>query len=199
MLERWFVQFKSWTGVGKCSEGRSNIVTVDFTESILVPDLKNECKRVETSRDNTDTGINWNFLPHMPPHVTNVPAVYKKTILMLWSLYSLTRFPATDRLFCMSCSSPKRYLFTLSYKLSTATSLLCLTNYPLLLQQFLMRLKWPPLVLHPLIPYGDICLSKAFTTTISVTASEVNISGSHIITDYVGSPTMETSWTLCGH
>lgn len=177
LLERWFVQFKSWTGVGKCSEGRPNTVTVDSTESPLLPNLKNECRRAETSRDKTDTRLNWNFLPH----VTDVPVVYKQTILMLRSLYSLTRLLPAYRLFRLSCSSPKSCLFTLSYRLSTSPltginedemTSFCITPIDTL--------------------WGQMLIKVVYHTATSVTASEVSISGSpHIITDYVGSPTTE--------
>lgn len=184
LLERWFVQFKSWNGVRKCSEGRPNTVTVDSTESPLVPNLKNECKRAETSRDKTDTGLNWNFLPHVPPqfpHVTDVAVVYKQTILMLRSLYSLTRLLPAYRLFRLSCSSPKSCLFTLSYRLSTFP----LTGFN--------EAEMASFCITPIDTlWGQMLIKVVYNTATSVTASEVSISGSpQIITDYVGSPTTE--------
>lgn len=181
LLERWFVQFKSWIGVGKCSEGRPDPVMVDCTESSLVPNLKNECKRAETSRNKTDTGVHLNFLPHAPPHVTDVPVVYKQTILMLRSLYSLTRLLPAYRLFRLSCSSPNSCLFTLSYRLSASP----LSGFN--------EAEMNSFCITPIdTMWGQMLIKVVYHTATSVTASEVSISGSpHIITDYVGSPTTE--------
>lgn len=181
LLERWFVQFRSWTGMGKCSEGRPSTVILGCIESPLVPNLKNECKRAETSRNKTDTGVHWNFLPHVLPHVTDVPVVYKQTILMLRSLYSLTRLLPAYRLFRLSCSSPKSCLFTLSYRLSSSP----LSGFN--------EAEMASFCITPIdTMWGQMLIKVVYHTATSVTASETSISGSpHIITDYVGSPTTE--------
>lgn len=181
LLERWLVQFKSWTGVGKCSEGRPSTVIVGCIESPLVPNLKNECKRAETSSNKSDTGVHCNFLPHVPTRVTDVPVVYKQTILMLRSLYSLTRLLPAYRLFRLSCSSPKSCLFSLSYRLSSSP---------------LSRFNEAEMASFCITPidtmWGQMIIKVVYHTATSVTSSEVSISGSpHIITDYVGSPTTE--------
>eukprot|EP01018_Ginkgo_biloba_P039158 Gb_20559 [translate_table: standard] len=184
LLERWFVQFKS-TGAGEVPKLRSDIPRTDCAGLPLLPNIsvdENESKRAEAIGDKLDRGaVQVRYLPHLSPHAMEVPVVYKKTILMLRSVYAMARLLPAYRLFRLSCSSPRDCNFKLSYRLSTS-------NIPQVEEAEMSNFCFTPVDTC----WGQMLIKVDYHTATSVTALEVSTSTSpHIIADYVGGPTTE--------
>eukprot|EP00249_Psilotum_nudum_P007619 c20700_g1_i1 orf=1387-3735(+) len=123
----------------------------------------------------------WGFPPPMhSKHVIELPAVYKKTIIMLRSLYCRTRLLPAYRLFRLANSSSHPQSFSLSYRVSSSPSPL-----PAMDEKDMTPYSFTPID----TPYGRMCLSVTYRHTAAVMALEETQPILHqIISDYVGSP-----------
>lgn len=119
----------------------------------------------------------------LPAHVTEVSAVYKRTLVMLRSLYSRCRLLPAYRMFKILSSATNCCDFSLSYRVSsTATPLSEPEKRDVSLYNF------TPVE----TAFGRMCLSVEFRLTPAVVALEVMPSIlPRIIPDYVGSPTTD--------
>lgn len=119
----------------------------------------------------------------LPTHVTEVSAVYKRTVVMLRSLYSRCRLLPAYRMFRISSSPTNCCDFSLSYRvLSSAAPL------PEQESRDMSSYSFTPVE----TAFGRMCLSVEYRLTTAVIALEVVPSIlPRIIPDYVGSPTTD--------
>eukprot|EP00250_Pteridium_aquilinum_P009640 c18818_g1_i2 orf=511-2814(+) len=119
----------------------------------------------------------------LPAHVTEVSAVYKRTVVMLRSLYSKCRLLPAYRMFRISSAPNNCCDFSLSYRVLSSAA-------PLTEQE---SRDMPVYSFTPVeTAFGRMCLSVAYRLTTDVIALEVVPSILPcIIPDYVGSPTTD--------
>lgn len=116
-------------------------------------------------------------------HVLERPVVYKRTVIMLRSLYCLVRTLPAFRLFKLASSSSHSRSFSLSYTVSPAPSALSEQD-----EGAMMRCNLTPIDTQ----WGRLCISSMYRNATAVTALEVTPRiNSRIIPDYVGSPTTD--------
>ncbi|MCO5584496.1 hypothetical protein L7F22_038424 [Adiantum nelumboides] len=194
ILERWTVQFeqrrRSSTAssspalkvalVSKPAPGRdASRVGPAVTQEVQV-DSKEEWLRLQKIR--SDESAARGGAP-LPAHVTEVSAVYKRTVVMLRSLYSTCRLLPAYRMFRMSSSPTNCCDFTLSYRvLSSAAPFSERESRDMSMHSFT----------SVETAFGRMSLSVQYRLTTAVIALEVVPSIPHcIIPDYVGSPSTD--------
>ncbi|KAH7292401.1 hypothetical protein KP509_29G066100 [Ceratopteris richardii] len=197
-LERWTVQFdqrkrtnafsssqalkvasrvKQATGrdAGRLGSGETHEAQVDTKKEDAVSGLRLQKVGVDESRGKGEASL--------PAHVTEVSAVYKRTVIMLRSLYSTCRLLPAYRIFKMSSSSTNCCDFYLDYRmLSTVTPLTEHDNRDMSVFSF------TPVE----TAFGRMSLSVQYRLSTSVI--ELRVVPSilpRIIPDYVGSPTTD--------
>ncbi|XP_042480706.1 autophagy-related protein 13a [Macadamia integrifolia] len=120
----------------------------------------------------------------MVPQLLESPAsykkMYKKSIILLRSLYSTLRLLPAYRLFRQLCSSNQTYNFDLIYKVSSFSEPFSRSEEDAMKHHSFVPIEAPP---------GRLCISVTYRPTLS----DFNLEPSslfppQIITDYVGSP-----------
>lgn len=202
VLERWIVQFDRRRGNAVSTSGVSRGGSSFQAEAVAsVEGSSNPMGSVEVqdTRSNTGSGlrIQGSNTSHeremgecqakgrnaLPAHVTEVPAVYKRTVVMIRSLYSLCRLLPAYRLFRLANTSSHCCSFTLTYRVSSSA--------PSLSEHEVREM--PMYNFTPVeTAYGRMRLSVAYQHTTAVTALEIIPPVlPRIIADYVGSPTTD--------
>lgn len=116
-------------------------------------------------------------------HVLESPVVYKRTVIMLRSLYCLVRTLPAFRLFKLANFSSHSRSFSLSYTVSPAPSAVSEHD-----EDAMMKCSLTPIETQ----WGRLCISSMYRNATAVTALEVTPRiMSRIIADYVGSPTTD--------
>lgn len=191
ILERWTVQFEqrrrssnpSSSPALKIASGLKPATGRDANRvgsAEAQVDSKEEWLRSQTTRIDESAGRGGASLP---THVTEVSAVYKRTVVMLRSLYSTCRLLPAYRMFRMSSSPTNCCDFSLSYRvLSSAAPFSERESRDMSMYSF------TPVE----TPFGRMSLSVQYRLTTAVIALEVVPSIlPRIIPDYVGSPTTD--------
>lgn len=195
ILERWIVQFEQRKGnSGLASKGSHSFKAGTGTGVSRALDAgmgsgelqeKRAGSGSELQRSNTFEEIcectekGGNMLP---AYVTEVPAVYKRTVIMIRSLYSICRLLPAYRLFRLANTSSQSCSFTLTYRVLSSPHLFEHEERDMSIYNFI------PVE----TAYGSMRLSVAYRHTTAVSAMEiVPPILPRIIPDYVGSPTTD--------
>lgn len=171
LLERWVVHYErkkgSWLGFGPAVKGGVG-VPVEHASS-------------------PEGGAGDGGAAVSPPlsHALERPVVYKRTVIMLRSLYCLVRTLPAFRLFKLATSSSHSRSFSLSYTVSSAPA----TTLSEQDESAMMKCNLTPIETQ----WGRLCIYSLYRNATAVTALEVTPRIlSRIIPDYVGSPTTDT-------
>ncbi|BBN16064.1 autophagy-related protein 13 [Marchantia polymorpha subsp. ruderalis] len=122
-------------------------------------------------------------LPYPSSHVVESPVVYKRTVIMLRSLYSHMRTLPAHRLFRLVNSSSHSRSFSLSYRVSASPPQLSESD-----QAAMTIYNFTPIE----TPWGKMCIAVHYRHTTAFTALEITPPlKPRIIPDYVGSPTTD--------
>ncbi|CAM6120568.1 unnamed protein product [Calypogeia fissa] len=122
-------------------------------------------------------------LPYPSSHIVERPVVYKRTVIMLRSLYCTMRTLPAHRLFRLVNSSSHSRSFSLSYRVSSLPTLLSESDEAAMMTCILTPVE---------TMWGRLCISVGYRHTTAVTALEITPPMlPRIIQDYVGSPTTD--------
>lgn len=174
LLERWVVHYErtkkgSWLGFGPVLKPG---VSVDGGVSLEEEILGRGAGAPSTSASPASS------------HVLERPVVYKRTVILLRSLYCLVRTLPAFRLFKLATVSSHSRSFSLSYTVSPAPSTLSEQD-----EGAMMKCNLTPIETQ----WGRLCIYSMYRNATAVTALEVTPRIlSRIIPDYVGSPTTDT-------
>ncbi|KAL3683073.1 hypothetical protein R1sor_001095 [Riccia sorocarpa] len=170
ILERWVIHYtgrkKSVGGGGGGGSGGSKTGTVGSGEGVGI------------SRGAGGGAP----LPYPSSHAVESPVVYKRTVIMLRSLYCTMRTLPSHRLFRLVNSSHHSRSFSLSYRVSASPPPLSESD-----QAAMMNNSFGLTPIETM--WGRMCISVNYRHTTAVTALEITPPMEpRIITDYVGSP-----------
>ncbi|KAG6745469.1 hypothetical protein POTOM_049956 [Populus tomentosa] len=131
--------------------------------------------------------VHYESLRVMPPQTAERPASYKKTykksIILLRSLYSHMRLLPAYRIFRQLSSSKQTYNFDIIYKVSSFCEPFSSAD-----EEVMKELSFVPVEALP----GSLCVSVTYRSTLSDFKLEpVTTMPPKIIMDYVGSPTTD--------
>jgi autophagy-related protein 13 len=179
LLERWVVHYEqmkegSWLGFGPVLAKQS--VASGEGAGAGGASLEENSAGLELKGPASSSGLPAN-------HALERPVVYKRTVIMLRSLYCLVRTLPAFRLFKLANSSSHSRSFSLSYTVSSAS--LAVSEQD---EGAMIKCNLTPIETQ----WGRLCISSMYRNATAVTALEVTPRIlSRIIADYVGSPTTD--------
>lgn len=183
LLERWVVNYErtkkgSWLGFGPVL-AKQNVAGAG--EGGAGASLEEERESAGLGRGGGVGGAASSGLP--ANHVLERPVVYKRTVIMLRSLYCLVRTLPAFRLFKLANSSSHSRSFSLSYTVSLAPSAMSEQD-----EGAMIKCNLTPIETQ----WGRLCITSVYRNATAVTALEVTPRIlPRIIPDYVGSPTTD--------
>ncbi len=195
LLERWVVHYErrkkppstatgglGLGGTGRGVSGGGGGGGLGHSESWGSGNLEGRFAVGSGSPGRAQQGVNLP-IPYLPTHVIESPVVYKRTIIMLRSLYCSVRTLPAHRLFRLANSSSHSQSFSLSYMVSAAPPPLTTGD-----DRLMSTCRLTPIETQ----WGRLCVSVAYRSATAVTALEIMPPIlPRIIADYVGSPTTD--------
>lgn len=133
--------------------------------------------------------VQYESLRVLPPQIADTSAshthkkIYKKSIILLRSLYSQMRLLPAYRIFRQLCSSAQTYNFDIIYKVSSFCEPFSRAE-----AEIMKEYSFDPVEALP----GQLCVSVTYRSSLSdFNLEPMTTSPPRIITDYVGSPTTD--------
>ncbi|KAG0569717.1 hypothetical protein KC19_6G110900 [Ceratodon purpureus] len=185
LLERWVVHYErtkkgSWLGFGPVL-AKQNVAGAGEMSGSGGAGAGTEEEREGAGLGRGGGGASSSGLP--ANHVLERPVVYKRTVIMLRSLYCLVRTLPAFRLFKLANYSSHSRSFSLSYTVSSAPSAMSEQD-----EGAMIKCNLTPIETQ----WGRLCISSVYRNATAVTALEVTPRIlPRIIPDYVGSPTTD--------